>query len=245
MVAFVFTREMGRSKIFSFKQFDVLNDKTAMKVGTDGVLLGAWCNVAGARHILDVGTGCGVIALMVAQRNPDATILGIDIDASGVEEASYNFAHSPWGDRLQARHIDFNAMVDDAVFDLIVSNPPFFTSGVLPPNQNRLNARHTCTLTYESLITGAKKMLSPQGRLALVTPSDLYKDIVEVCTFNSLNINRITEVVSVMGTQPKRLLWEITAAQCELKKDRIIIEDSPGKYNSHYVDLCRDFYLKF
>ena len=111
---------MGRSKTFHFKQFDVLNDKTAMKVGTDGVLLGAWCNVSGARRVLDVGTGCGVIALMVAQRNPDASVLGIDIDASGVEEASYNFAHSPWGDRLEARCVDFNDLDFSAAFDLVV-----------------------------------------------------------------------------------------------------------------------------
>ena len=236
---------MGRSKTFHFKQFDVLNDKTAMKVGTDGVLLGAWCNVSGARRVLDVGTGCGVIALMVAQRNPDASVLGIDIDASGVEEASYNFAHSPWGDRLEARCVDYNDLDFSAAFDLVVSNPPFFTCGVLPPNQKRLNARHTRMLTFESLITGAKKMLRPQGRLALVTPCESHKEIIELCTFNSLNISRITEVISVKGASPKRLLWEITSSLSTLETDCITIEDAPRQFNEHYIDLCHDFYLKF
>lgn len=245
MVAFAFIRQMGRNKIFHFKQFDVLNDKTAMKVGTDGVLLGAWCNVTGARRVLDVGTGCGVIALIVAQRNPDASVLGVDIDAFGVEEASYNFAHSPWSDRLEARCVDFNDLDFSAAFDLVVSNPPFFTSGVLPPNQNRLNARHTRMLTFQSLITGAKKMLRPQGRLALITPCDACEEIVELCTFNTLNISRIVEVISVKGAPPKRLLWEITSAPCALENDSIIIEDAPGQFNKHYIDLCHNFYLKF
>ena len=121
---------MGRrEKIFRFKQFEVVNDRTAMKVGTDGVLLGAWCPVAEARRVLDVGTGCGVIALMVAQRNRQALIEGIDIDQDSIAEARLNFANSPWNNRLTAIEGDFNDMDGDARYDLIVSNPPYFTNG--------------------------------------------------------------------------------------------------------------------
>ena len=122
---------MTREKIFRFKQFGVLNDKTAMKVGTDGVLLGAWCDVAGARRVLDVGTGCGLIALMVAQRNKGAAVTAIDIDDEAVGEARINIARSPWSDRVEALCVDFNDFAAQEPYDLIVSNPPFFTEDVM------------------------------------------------------------------------------------------------------------------
>ncbi len=236
---------MGRQRVFKFKHFDVLNDKTAMKVGTDGVLLGAWCDVAGARRVLDVGTGCGVIALMVAQRNSEATILGIDIDAAGVQEAAYNFAHSPWSDRLEARLEDFNRYTAGEPLDLIVSNPPFFTNGVMPPEQARMNARHTSTLNYATLISKSRQLLSPAGILSMITPCDAHQEIVEQCAFNSLNIKRLTSVIAVDGAKPKRELWEITPARCDMAVGEIVIEKSPLQYTQEYRDLCHDFYLKF
>ena len=126
---------MGREKVFKFKQFAVLNDRTAMKVGTDGVLLGAWCPVEGARRVLDVGTGCGVIALMVAHRNTDAVIDAIDIDHDAIDEATLNFANSPWSERLTAIEGDFNNLNTAVGYDLIVSNPPYFTDSLLPPDE--------------------------------------------------------------------------------------------------------------
>ena len=123
---------MGREKVFKFKRFAVVNDRSAMKVGTDGVLLGAWCPVDGAKRVLDVGTGCGVIALMVSQRNPTATIVGIDIDHDAIEEATANFGHSPWSERLTAIEGDFNEWTTDEGFDLIVSNPPTSPTACCP-----------------------------------------------------------------------------------------------------------------
>ena len=128
---------MAREKKFRFKQFEVLNDRTAMKVGTDGVLLGAWCPVEGMTRVLDVGTGCGVIALMVAQRNNGALIEGIDVDEGAIDEAKLNFAASPWSERLTARLQDFNVLDVEESYDLIVSNPPYFTNGVLPTGDAR------------------------------------------------------------------------------------------------------------
>ena len=183
---------MGREKTFRFKQFAVLNDRTAMKVGTDGVLLGAWCPVEGMRHVLDVGTGCGVIALMVAQRNHTALIDAIDIDHDAIEEATLNFVASPWSERLTAIEADFNDMTRHDRYDMIVSNPPYFTDSLLPPDAARTMARHTESLTYSQLIEGAAQRLTDEGILALISPTDAEGIIIEAAAFASLPVRRIT-----------------------------------------------------
>ena len=188
---------MGREKVFRFKQFAVKNDRTAMKVGTDGVLLGAWCPVDGAQRVLDVGTGCGVIALMIAQRNSLATIDAIDIDHDSIEEAAYNFMNSPWPERLTAIEGDFNGLDTGQRYDLIVSNPPFFTNGVLPTGEARTTARHTGALTYRQLIDGAMRLMTDGGSLALISPTDAEGDIIEAATFASLPVHQRVRVIPV------------------------------------------------
>ncbi len=238
---------MAREKTFRFKRFEVLNDRTAMKVGTDGVLLGAWCDVAGARKVLDVGTGCGVIALMVAQRNGEAQIDAVEIDKDSADEAALNFSRSPWTDRLHVEHVDFNDFATHAgvgVYDLIVSNPPFFSNGILPPEASRMSARHTQNLTYGQLLNNAGKLLADGGKIALITPSDNIKEIIEECVFNNLNISRKVNVVSVEGFAPKRVLWELVNYHCSMHESELVIETSPGVFSDEYIALCKDFYLK-
>ena len=238
---------MAREKTFRFKQFQVLNDKTAMKVGTDGVLLGAWCDVSGAKRVLDVGTGCGVIALMVAQRNAESTIDAIEIDEASAQEATLNFSRSPWAERLHLVHGDFIAVEtwwSGEKYDLIVSNPPFFTHGVLPPETSRMTARHTQNLDYGQLLKVASLMLADEGKIALITPFDNIKEIVEESVFNSLNIKRKISVVSIAGQLPIRVLWELVKEPCAMQEEVLVIEDCPGHYSDDYVALCKDFYLK-
>ncbi|MBO4813363.1 MAG: methyltransferase [Muribaculaceae bacterium] len=238
---------MGREKVFRFKQFEVLNDRTAMKVGTDGVLLGAWCDVQGARRVLDVGTGCGVIALMVAQRNAAAQIDAIEIDEASALEAGLNFERSPWAERLHLVHGDFTAVEtwwSGEKYDLIVSNPPFFTHGVLPPEASRMTARHTQNLDYGQLLKVASAMLADEGKIALITPFENIKGIVEESTFNSLNISKKFNIISVKGFPPKRVLWELCKEACEMKENELVIEDHAGCFSDDYVTLCKDFYLK-
>ena len=235
---------MGREKVFKFKQFAVVNDRTAMKVGTDGVLLGAWCDVEGARRVLDVGTGCGVIALMVAQRNTTALIDGIDIDGVAIDEATVNFARSPWSDRLKAHLIDFNTAALDEGYDLIVSNPPYFTDSLLPPDAARSLARHTRTLTYRQLIDGAARLLSEHGTLAIITPTESETTIIEAATFASLHIQRLTRVIPVEGGQPKRLLWQLTPGHTDHREDQLTIAHRDGTFTSDYIALTSPFYLK-
>ncbi len=235
---------MGREKVFRFKQFAVVNDRTAMKVGTDGVLLGAWCPVEGARHVLDVGTGCGVIALMIAQRNASAVLDAIDIDHDAIEEATLNFKASPWGERLTAIEGDFNELQTAERYDLIVSNPPYFTNGVLPTGDARTQARHTGTLSYRQLIEGASRLLSDDGTLALITPTDAEQDIIEAATFASLPVRRLTRVIPVEDAAPKRTMWLLSRRDMAYCEDTLTIAHRDGTFTSDYIALTGAFYLK-
>jgi tRNA1Val (adenine37-N6)-methyltransferase len=239
-----FANRMGREKIFRFKQFAVLNDRTAMKVGTDGVLLGAWCPVEGAQHVLDVGTGCGVIALIIAQRNNDAIITGIDIDEGAIEEATLNFANSPWGKRLTTTLADFNTLTDNDRYDLIVSNPPYFTDSLLPSIESRTLARHTTALSYNQLIEGACRLLTDDGTLALISPTDAEDEIVEAATFASLPVRIVTRVIPVDGAAPKRTLWHLSRRAIPYREDTLTISRRDGTFTQEYIDLTSAFYLK-
>lgn len=235
---------MGRERVFRFKQFAVVNDRTAMKVGTDGVLLGAWCPVENAHRVLDVGTGCGVIALMVAQRNAAAIIDAIDIDHDSIEEAAVNFRHSPWNKRLTAIEGDFNEWHAAEVYDLIVSNPPYFTNGVLPTGDSRTQARHNASLSYSQLIEGAARLLSDEGMLAIITPTDAENDIIEAATFASLPVRRVTRVISVEGAEAKRSLWILSRREMPYCEDTLTIAHGDGSFTREYIELTREFYLK-
>ena len=235
---------MGREKVFRFKQFAVLNDRTAMKVGTDGVLLGAWCPVDGARRVLDVGTGCGVIALIVAQRNATAVIDAIDIDPGAIQEATFNFGNSAWSERLTALEGDFNHLQATGGYDLIVSNPPYFTNGVLPTGDARTGARHTTSLSYRQLVEGAARLLNDNGSLALITPTDAEDVIVETAAFASLPVRKLTRVIPVEGAPSKRTLWVLSRREIPYREDMLTIAHSDGTFTSEYVELTGAFYLK-
>lgn len=234
---------MSREKTFHFKQFSLLNDKTAMKVGTDGVLLGAWCDVDGVKSVLDVGTGCGLIALMVAQRNKECFIECLDIDADSVDEAKINIAKSPWPERITASVADFKRFSEFRFYDLIVSNPPFFDNGILSPDKSRRNARHSIELSISDLISHAIPMLSDQGRLCLITPTDAEDDIITSCKKGRVFVNRKVSVYTKAGGAKKRYLWEIRKQSSHIVLSDLYIQDMNGKYSKEYVDLCKDFYI--
>lgn len=231
--------------MFRFKQFQVEHDRSSMKVGTDGVLLGSWCDVSHASRVLDVGTGCGLIALMVAQRNSISIVDAIDIDVASVSQTAENFKKSPWAERLNAINADYCTFECTNKYDLIVSNPPFFTNGVLSPNEVRRNARHTQSLTFEQLIVKSKSILTDAGILSIVTPVDVYKDILDICVANDLYISKICKVYPVSNLPVKRLLWNIVMTPTKTICNDLVIEASPGNYSDDFINLCRDFYLKF
>ncbi len=240
------SKNVNRESVFRFKQFQVRNKLSAMKVGTDGVLIGAWADVSNVNSVLDIGCGTGLISLMTAQRC-NATIIGVEIDRNAAEEAKTNFENSPWVQQLFVRNIDFADMCDtDECYDLIISNPPFFSNGITAPDKSRATARHGLSLTYEHIIAFASTHLTASGRLVLISPYDSLDSIICKASYHRLNISRQTDVYSTPGkSQPIRILWEMSCQQQQFKHTKLHIRNSDNSYSSEYIDLTKEFYLNF
>lgn len=234
---------------FRFKRFTVVNERSAMKVNTDGVLLGAAMTLKESdRRLLDVGTGTGTVALMAAQRlegNP-CIIYAIDIDEPSASEAAGNFAASPWSGHLRARQISLEdfAAEEDSRYDLIFSNPPYFDESLLAPDERRSNARHTSTgLSYRELLEFAARRLNSDGRVSVVLPSDQEKSLCRHARMNGLHLFRILRVRTVPRKAPVRIIAEFSRHRCELPDDRILTIQNEGTYTQEYLSLTREFYL--
>lgn len=232
---------------FRFKRFTIRHDKCAMKVGTDAVLLGAWADTSHCRSILDIGTGTGIIALMLAQRSL-AEIDAIDIDKEACVQATENVSASPFVGRIKVIHAscaDFAASNRQKRYDLIISNPPYFINSLKCPDNKRTVARHTDTLLLSDLIREAVALLSPSGRIALVLPYERLEEVEELASTNHLYIGRQTDVIPIPGSPPKRLLVELSAAEENTKKrDTLTIEEARHQYTPEYIALTKEFYLK-
>ena len=233
-----------KKDIFRFKQFDIAQEQTAMKVGTDGVLLGAWADLKTAHNILDVGTGTGLIALMCAQRQPLAHIDALEIDPAAARQATENFDNSNWSERLHLIQTDFNLFISEKKYDVIISNPPYFDEKTWNPNKQRNLARHNQHLTLETLISRAKKMLQPNGNIQLIIPADKLKNLKQIIEQEQLNLNRICYVRGHVTAKIKRILVEISGIVTPLKEKYLIIEYARHRYTEDYIRLTRDFYLK-
>lgn len=236
-----------KERLFRFKQFEVRHKASAMKVGVEAVILGAWADVSGVKSVLDAGTGCGVIALAIAQRCPEAKITGIDIDGPSIVEAASNFASSPWSGRLTALEADFGDWIGSAPrFDLIISNPPFFDSGITQPDSARLRARHTDVLSPASLLTLGADHLSDCGRIALVCPAHDKDSLTATARDAGLFPMRTLLVSGREGAGAKRIFAEFGLKECPCPvSGTLSIERSPGVHTSEYMALTRDFYLRF
>lgn len=232
--------------MFRFKHFSIDDSLSAMKIGTDGVLLGAWADVAGCDTILDAGTGTGLIALMAAQRNAKAHIVAIDIVSDAAAEARSNADISPWSERIEVRCSDLREFSYGAKFDHIISNPPFFSDAVLPPNVARSVARHTTTLKFEDIVVAAERLLRVGGRLSLILPVECGRRM-RSAAFGHLWLSRQTEVITRQGEPPKRLLMEFTLQAEPLmpRCDELTIQDENGAYMMKYRQMTEEFYLMF
>ena len=223
---------------FQFKQFTIRHDKCAMKVGTDGVLLGAWAGTESCNRILDIGTGTGCPPLMLPHRGK-AAIDAIDIEADACLQAQENAESSLFAGRINVFHsdlVDF-AQASTHLYDLIVSNPPYFVDSLKCPNLQRNTARHTDTLTLEDLLQYSRKLLAPQGRIALILPYDQKDRLTDCIQTQNLFLSKEVSVIPVPDAQPKRLLAELTS-------DRLTIEIARHRYTDEYINLTKDFYLK-
>lgn len=215
-----------------------------MKVGTDGVLLGAWTDLSQSRRILDIGTGTGLIALMAAQRTSEARITAIDIDAEAVSQARQNFQASPWSNRLEALLQDVCTYSSATGFDTIVSNPPYFIDSLKCPDSQRSTARHTDTLDIRRLMDKAAELLVPDGRFSLILPAEQTEDLLHTAEAQGLYPSRWTNVITRPGLPPKRSLVEFRKTVQDCRMNELVVELERHVYSEEYIALTKDFYLK-
>ncbi|SEL61517.1 tRNA1Val (adenine37-N6)-methyltransferase [Aquimarina amphilecti] len=235
------------SKPFRFKQFTVHQDRCAMKIGTDAVLLGSWVPLSDEiSSILDIGTGTGVLALMMAQRSYAEVIDALEIDADAYEQAVENFEASDWGDRLFCYHASFQEFFQEIEdkYDLLISNPPFYTDTYKTEDSTRDMARFEDALPFEHLFVGVSNLLSRKGKFAVVLPFKEEDNAIEIARRTGLFPEKITRVQGNPSSEIKRSLLLFGFDEVDVQKDELVIETDRHQYTSSYIDLTQDFYLK-
>lgn len=231
---------------FQFKEFLIKQDQSAFKVGTDGVLLGAWADVYGLGSVLDIGTGTGLLALMLAQRSI-AEISAIEIDPSSFEQARMNVSESAWSERISVEHCSLQNFTSEKRFDMIISNPPYFQDSLTPTDKGRKDSRHNTMLTPEDLIMYSKPLLHPDGKLCLVFPADETRTLKDICFKEDFHLHRQLGIRPIPSVPVKRYLMEFRTYPVEhFSEEEIIIEKgNRHDYTDEYQELTRDFYLAF
>lgn len=235
------------SQEFVFKQFTILQDKCAMKVGTDAVLLGSWVNTSNTKNILDIGTGTGIITLMLAQKS-SAIVDAIDIDANACMQALQNADNCRWKDRIHIHHISLQQFANstDHKYDLIVSNPPYFVDSSKASEESRTNARHTDQLPFDDLLNGVLKLLSPDGKFYVILPTKESQTFREMAEKQHLFLTKLTRVITRTDKPEKRQLMKFEYTKKEVEEDSIIIEkEGRHCYTDEYTELTKDYYLGF
>ncbi|TMU55761.1 tRNA1(Val) (adenine(37)-N6)-methyltransferase [Flagellimonas algicola] len=232
---------------FKFKHFTIQQDRCAMKVGTDGVLLGAWTSLENQPDsILDIGSGTGLIALQMAQRSTAEIIDAIELDEDAYEQCVENFEASLWADRLFCYHAGLDEFVDEIEdkYDLIVSNPPFYTEEVTSGAEARDIARQNTSLPFDELVEGVSQLLSPEGIFSVVIPYKEEKQFVDMAQKEGLFLKRVMHVRGNPKAQFKRSLLEFTRMESQPKIEELTIELGRHEYTKEYVALTSAFYLK-
>lgn len=228
---------------FTFRQFHIEQDKCAMKVGTDGVLLGSWAK--GGKRILDIGTGTGLIALMMAQRFPDANIDAIEIDENAVIQATENVLRSPFAKQIAVKHCSLQTYSETKEkYDSIICNPPYFVDSLKNNDNNRTVARHTDTLPFNELIKCAYQLLTPNGHFSLVLPVESYRILEPEAILNGFSVIKKVLVKTTPSKQPKRILVELGKVPDEYFSTTEYLQDSAGNKSEWYKEIIKEFYLK-
>ncbi|MDE3742504.1 tRNA1(Val) (adenine(37)-N6)-methyltransferase [Maribacter polysaccharolyticus] len=235
------------TKPFKFKQFEIYQDRCAMKIGTDGVLLGAWTSLMNRpQSILDIGTGTGLLALMLAQRSRAETIDALEIDENAYEQCVGNFEASPWGDRLFCYHAGLDEFTEEIeeTYDLIISNPPFHSEEVSSGNVARDLARQNQSLPFEELIDGVSLLLNPNGTFSTIIPFKEERPFLALASHKGLYPERITRVKGTPTSEIKRSLLQFSFTEGNVDMNELIIEKERHQYTDDYIALTQDFYLK-
>jgi tRNA1Val (adenine37-N6)-methyltransferase len=227
-------------KPFTFRQFEIRQSKDVFRVGTDGVLLGASASVFHASKVLEVGTGTGLISLMLAQRNPQAGFLGIDINEEAVELTRLNFRNSPFASRLNNIHQDFKSFSTPEKFDLIVSNPPYFEAS---DSEKDKIARQTVELNFLQLISKSAELLSEEGILSVIIPAEAGEGFIENAKEYGLILIRKINIKGIETANVKRLILEFSLSGQSFAESEFIIEKSPRQYSDPYLELTKEFHV--
>lgn len=241
--------------MFTFKQFTIDDSHCAMKVGTDGVLLGAWADVSAARRVLDIGSGSGLIALMAAQRCPQAHVTGVELDPAAARDARANVEASPWAGRVEivcddvtafARRVDAG---EGQRYDCLLANPPYHAEDLLPPSALRAAARHTAGggLTFEALLVAADRLIdrtAPAASLSVVLPTAAVARFVPLAATHGLYLTRRTAVVTRPGKPAKRTLLELRPEAAPPRLSELVLLTPDGSRSPAYASLCEAFYIR-
>ncbi|OOF36225.1 tRNA1(Val) (adenine(37)-N6)-methyltransferase [Rodentibacter heidelbergensis] len=229
---------------FTFKQFHINQQHCAMKVGTDSILLGAWADVEQAKKVLDMGCGSGLLALMLAQRSSaDCFISAVELDPNAAQQARENIAHSPWLERINLIQTDVRDFLHTTseTFDLIVANPPYFEQGVECKNEERSLARYT-KQSHLDWLNWAAERLSEKGKISFVLPYEAAKNLEKLTALYCL---KQTEIITKIGKSPQRMLITFSKQSQPFVHDKIVIYDEENRYTKEFIELTKDFYLKF
>lgn len=239
---------------FQFKQFAIQQDRCAMKVGTDGVLLGAWATTG--ERMLDIGTGTGLIALMLAQRSSHAIVDAVEIDEAAAEQARENVVASPFADRVNVVNVEIQNFIptNGARYDVIVSNPPYFQNALGSPDKKRHAARHTDSLSYRELLDAAVRLLREDGRFCIIIPFDSRQSVVDEALLHGFSISRECAVRTTQRKTPRRYLLEfsrrIKATENRMGEnsttngyEEVVLTDGDGGRSKWYQNITKEFYL--
>ena len=235
------------SKPFKFKEFSINQDKCAMKIGTDGVLLGAWATIENkANTILDIGAGTGLLSLMLAQRSLADNIEALEIDEDAHQQCIENFEDSAWANRLFCYHAGLDEFIDEIEdpYDLIISNPPFYSEDVSSGNTSRDTARQNQSLPFDELLEGVSKLLSSDGLFATIIPHKEEASFIRLAASYALFPHRILRVKGNTSAEIKRSLLEFSFKDGEILENELIIEIKRHQYTEDYINLTKEFYLK-
>lgn len=227
-------------KPFTFKQFEIQQSGDVFRVGTDGVLLGALANVGCASSVLEVGTGTGLISLMLAQRNSQAEFLGLDINEKAAVLTKLNFENSPFQSRLKNRHQDFKNFETSKKYDLIVSNPPYFEES---GSEKDKIARQTVALNFRQLIGKSAVLLTEKGLFSVIIPAEAGEAFIQIASEKKLFLNRQVNIKGIENSNIKRLILEFSPVEKVIEESEFVIEKSPRTYSDQYLELTKEFHV--
>ncbi len=230
---------------FQCKQFTIQQQCCAHKVGTDSILLGAWVNLDKVKKAFDIGAGCGILSLMIAQRNKDTRIFGVEIDTASFNQALININNSPWSDRISILNTSLQKFGKNRYkYDLIITNPPYFVNSLPSPDDKRTTARHAHTLTLHEIIQFSEKHLEPDGKLALIIPTKQFIYFTDILQVKKWYLYRITKVFPNYKKDSHRVLIECGKEKRGFEYDELIIESNERHvYTKKYAELTKEFYL--